>query len=127
VALIPGQQHVKSSLEKEADKVCNFTNVKRTHISYKRLFSSYILALNKLSYKKFARLTFMKLTEGLKFHQHFTSNFVIQKCFLSFSLIKAWLCNFLTQNNIVAKAACKMLVKLTTIDHNNQEFLFSNH
>ncbi len=40
----------------------NFINVKRVHFSYERLFSSYILALNKLSYEKFARLTLMKLT-----------------------------------------------------------------
>ena len=32
----------------------NFINVKRARFSYKRLFSSYVLALNKLSYKKFA-------------------------------------------------------------------------
>jgi len=41
-----------------------FINVKRAHFSYKRLFSSYVLTLNKLSYKKFARLTLMKLTVG---------------------------------------------------------------
>jgi hypothetical protein len=40
----------------------NFINVKRAHFSYERLFSSYVLALNELSYEKFARLTLMKLT-----------------------------------------------------------------
>jgi hypothetical protein len=43
----------------------NFIDVKRAHFSYKRLFSSYILALNELSYKKFVGLTLMKLTEGM--------------------------------------------------------------
>jgi len=42
----------------------NFSNVKRSHFSYERLFSSYVLALNELSYEKFARLTLMKLTAG---------------------------------------------------------------
>jgi hypothetical protein len=42
----------------------NFINVKRAHFSYERLFSSYVLALNELSYEKFARLTLMKLTAG---------------------------------------------------------------
>jgi len=40
----------------------NFINILRTHFLYKRRFSSYILALNKLLYKKFACLTLMKLT-----------------------------------------------------------------
>jgi len=44
----------------------NFIDVKRAHFSYERLFSSYVLALNELSYKKFARLTLMKLTEDMK-------------------------------------------------------------
>ncbi len=33
----------------------NFINNKRARFSYKRLFSSYVLALNKLSYEKFVR------------------------------------------------------------------------
>jgi len=40
----------------------NFISVKRAHFSYERLFSLYVLALNELSYEKFARLTLMKLT-----------------------------------------------------------------
>jgi len=43
----------------------NFINIKCAHFLYERLFSSYVLALNKLLYKKFPRLTLMKLTEGL--------------------------------------------------------------
>jgi len=49
------------------EKVClgvNFINVKRTNFSYERHFSSYVLALSKNSYKKFARFTLMKLTVG---------------------------------------------------------------
>jgi len=42
----------------------NFVNVKHTHFLYQRLFSSYVLALNKLSYEKIASLTLMKLTAG---------------------------------------------------------------
>ncbi len=45
----------------------NFINVKRTNFSYKLWFSSYVLALSKNSYKKFARLMLMKLTVGLIF------------------------------------------------------------
>jgi len=42
----------------------NFINVKRAHFLYERLFSSYVLALNELSYEKFVRLTLMKLMAG---------------------------------------------------------------
>jgi len=42
----------------------NFINVKRAHFLYESLFSSYVLALNELSYEKFARLRLMKLTVG---------------------------------------------------------------
>jgi hypothetical protein len=40
----------------------NSINIKLAHFLYERLFSGYVLALNKLSYEKFARLTLMKLT-----------------------------------------------------------------
>jgi hypothetical protein len=39
----------------------NFINVKCAHFLYELLFSSYVLALNKLLYEKFACLTLMKL------------------------------------------------------------------
>ncbi len=42
----------------------NFINVKRAPFLYEHLFSSYVLALNELSYKKRARITLMKLTAG---------------------------------------------------------------
>jgi len=42
----------------------NFINVLRTNFSYERRFSSYVLALSKNLYKKFARLTLIKLTPG---------------------------------------------------------------
>ncbi len=42
----------------------NIINVKRTNFAYKRLFSSYVLALNELSYEKHARKMLMKLTVG---------------------------------------------------------------
>ncbi len=45
----------------------NFINVKHAHFSYKHLFSSYVLTLNKFLYEKFARLTLMKLPLGCLF------------------------------------------------------------
>ncbi len=45
--------------------------------------------------------------------QPLTLDFFIQKCLHSFSLIAVWLCNFWGKN-MGAKAACKMLMKLTT-------------
>jgi len=50
---------------------CQFHHIKCMHFLYERLFSSYVLALNKLLYKKFARLTLMKLTPGRVFLQIF--------------------------------------------------------
>ncbi len=43
----------------------NFINVLRTNFSYKRHFSSYILALSKNAYKKFVDKMLMKLTSGI--------------------------------------------------------------
>jgi len=43
----------------------NFINVNRACFSYEHLFSSYVLALNKFLYEKFARLTMMKLSPDL--------------------------------------------------------------
>jgi len=43
----------------------NFINVKRANFTYECRFSSYILALSKNSYEKFARLTLMKLTAAV--------------------------------------------------------------
>jgi hypothetical protein len=42
----------------------NFINVLHARFLYERLFSSYVLALNKLSYKKRAHKTMMKLTQA---------------------------------------------------------------
>ena len=55
-------QKKQSSFKSQLRPGVNFINVKRAHFSYERLFSSYVLALNELSYEKFARLTLMKLT-----------------------------------------------------------------
>jgi len=44
----------------------NFINLKRTNFTYERLFSSYIWALNELSYKKRAQKTLMKLSPALQ-------------------------------------------------------------
>jgi len=48
----------------ELTPVVNFINVKCANFTYKSFFSSYILALNKLLYKKRARKMLMKLTPG---------------------------------------------------------------
>jgi len=45
-------------------KGVNFINILHTIFLYESLFSSYILALNGLSYKKHAHKTLMKLTTG---------------------------------------------------------------
>ncbi len=50
----------------------NFINIKLAHFSYERLFSSYVLALNELSYKKFVCLMLMKLTAGQLWPSFFT-------------------------------------------------------
>jgi len=42
--------------------IANFFKVKRANFTYESLFSSYILALNELSYEKRAHKTLMKLT-----------------------------------------------------------------
>jgi hypothetical protein len=46
----------------------NFINVLRTNFLYEGNFSSYVLALSKNLYEKFARLTLMRLTEGVDFY-----------------------------------------------------------
>jgi len=51
-----------SRREGDRKPVVNFINVKFANCMYKSLFSSYVLALNKLSYVKCARKTLMKLT-----------------------------------------------------------------
>jgi len=45
----------------------DITNVLRAPFSYKSLFSSYVSALNELSYKKHERKTLMKLSTGVDF------------------------------------------------------------
>ncbi len=48
----------------------NFINVKRTNFLYRHRFSSYVLALSKKLYKKFAGLTLMNLTIGERITNH---------------------------------------------------------
>ncbi len=45
-------------------------------------------------------------------HQHFTHGFFSKSVLHSFSVLTVWLCNFFAQE-YCAKAACKMLIKLT--------------
>jgi len=53
-------------------------------------FSSYVLALNKLSYEKRARITLMKLTTGVNFINIFCAPFSYKSVFLhSLSLVGA--------------------------------------
>jgi len=49
----------------------NFINIIRTNFSYERRFSSYVLALLKISYEKRMRATLMKLTTGQNFLSYF--------------------------------------------------------
>jgi len=64
-------------------------------------FSSYVLALNELSYEKFAHLTLMKLTAGVNFTNTllvpFSNKSALQSLESFFSLITVWLCNFLVK------------------------------
>ncbi len=48
----------------ELESLVNVIDIKRTNFMHESLFSSYILALNELSYEKRARKTLMKLTPG---------------------------------------------------------------
>jgi hypothetical protein len=57
--------------------------------------------------------TLVKSTPGVKFHQHFMKPFC-KKIFAHVSLVRVWLCGF-WRKDIEAKAACKMLMKLTTV------------
>ncbi len=50
-------------------------------------------------------------TTRCQFHQHFKIDLYVRKCFANFSLICFWI--FFWQESIGAKAACKMLMKLT--------------
>ncbi len=54
----------------------------------------------------------VKLTIGVNFINSLCVPFLYESVLLSFSLVTVWLCNFL-RKNISAKAACKMLMKLT--------------
>ncbi len=54
------------------------------------------------------------VTHRCQFYQHFTSFFLYRSGLPSYFLLLVWLCNFLA-NNIGAKAAYKMLVKLITV------------
>ncbi len=63
----------------------NFINIFRSHFSYEtsfqQLFSSYVLALAKNSYKKCARKTLMKLTTGVNFINVKRANFSYERWF----------------------------------------------
>jgi len=52
-------------------------------------------------------------TTRCQFQQHSMHDLLCKSVLRSFSLITVWLCNF-WHNNIGTKAACEMLMKLTT-------------
>ncbi len=81
----------------------------QARFSHERLFSSYVLALNELSYEKFVPLTLMKLTAGVNFSNIYEPPFV-RKCF------KQLFSNYsLALKKIGAnKFSNKLLMKLTT-------------
>jgi hypothetical protein len=70
-------EHAQTSILQQHQRAAvNFINVKRARFSYERLFSSYVLALNKLSYEKFVHLMLMKLTPRVKFTNNLWAAFV---------------------------------------------------
>ena len=83
----------------------NFINVQHTGFLYKRLFSSYVLALNELSYKKFACLKLMISTPGLNFINGKRAKFTHKRLFSSYVLALNEL--------LYEKFAGLMLMKLT--------------
>ncbi len=60
--------------------VVNFINLKRANYTYKSIFYSYVLALNKLSYKKRAHKMFMKLTPVVNLANILMCSFNSCKC-----------------------------------------------
>jgi len=79
----------------------NFINVLRTNFSYEPRFSSYVLALNKLLYKKFARLTLMKLTAGRKISLYIKAK---RQFFFSTSYLIFVFELFFQDNSVIAKS-----------------------
>jgi len=63
--------------------VVNFINVKCANFTYKSLFSSYVLALNELSYEKFVRKMLMKLTLGVKIINILRESFFLTMVFFT--------------------------------------------
>ncbi len=66
------------------------------------------------------RWSYLSFSLG-RFHQHFTRAFFLWKCFAQLSLDKFQLCNFWHQN-IGAKSAPKMLMKLTPSSRNTRAY-----
>jgi len=66
------------------------------------------------------RWSYLSFSLG-RFHQHFTRAFFLWKCFAQLSLDKFQLCNF-WQQNIGAKGAPKMLMKLTPSSRNTRAY-----
>jgi len=54
-----------------------------------------------------------KMVTRSLFHQHFTDNFFVQKCFAQLFSSMVWLCNFLV-HEYRCKSCLFMLMKLTT-------------
>ncbi len=60
-------------------KLSPVVNVKRTNFTYEPLYSSYILALNKLLYKKCVQKTLMKLSPGVDSTKIFMPSFYVHR------------------------------------------------
>ena len=65
-------------------------------------------------YIKAAHRTLMKLILGVNFTKILQGAFFAQKCYAQFSSAYSLALQFFSRMNIVKKAACKMLLKLTT-------------
>ncbi len=64
----------------------------------------------------------LSLRAGVNFINILCVPFLYKSILHSFSLIAVWLCIFFWRKNISAKAACKMLMKLTTSGQFHQLF-----
>ncbi len=91
----------------------NFINILRTNFLHERRFSSYILALSKNLYKKFARLTLMKLTAA---HPFWVFN--NQQCLIINPKYRSWEWNDLSKT--MGSISTQMLITLLVIS--NQEW-----
>jgi len=84
--------------------VVNFINVFRSNFSYKSLFSSYILALNKVLYEKCERTNVDEINTRCQFHPRKKRNFFVRMLFL---------CVCVTRKKLPKRCSYKKFVRRT--------------